>query len=154
QSGFHLRSVNPRVDIFSFDGRYSVRRLDFRGLFARSYISRARELNLAIQRDRGILPNIASQLQGYYLEPAIHLLPQRFRRDGIVFTRYERFNTQRRMPQGFLPLPQFDRSAWVIGATYKPNADVALKFDYVFNHNASSVVRPRNGLNFGIGWWF
>ena len=28
------------------------------------------------------------------------------------------------------------------GVTFKPNADVAIKFDYVFNRNASSVVRP------------
>ena len=153
-AGFNLRSVNPRVDIVSFDGRYSTGRLDFRGLFARSYVSRARELNFALQRDRGSLPNIARQMQGYYMEPAVHVLPRRFRHDGVVFARYERFNTQYRMPQGFQPLPQFDRSAWVIGATYKPNADVALKFDYVFNRNASSVVRARDAVNVGIGWWF
>jgi hypothetical protein len=42
----------------------------------------------------------------------------------------------------------------VTGITYKPNADVAIKFDYVFNRNASSVIRPLNGLNLGLGWWF
>ncbi len=153
-AGFNLRSVNPRVDIFSFDGRYSLRRLDFRGLFARASIRRARELNLELQRDRGNLPNIARQLQGYYLEPAIHVMPRRLRHDAILFARYEKFNTQHRMPQGFLPLPQFDRSAWVVGATYKPNADIAFKFDYIFNRNASSVVRARDAVNVGIGWWF
>ena len=40
-----------------------------------------------------------------------------------------------------MPLPQFNRSSWVTGVTYKPNADVAIKFDYVFNRNASTVVR-------------
>ena len=58
------------------------------------------------------------------------------------------------MPQGFVPLLQFDRAAWVTGLTYKPNADVAIKFDYVFNRNASQVVKPVDGINFGIGWWF
>jgi hypothetical protein len=58
------------------------------------------------------------------------------------------------MPDGFLPLPQFDRSAWLVGATFKPNADVALKFDYVFNRSASTVIMPLDGVNLGIGWWF
>jgi hypothetical protein len=153
-SGFNLQTVNPRVSLFNFDGRYSFRRLDFRGLFAHAWISQAGELNRALQRQFGSNPNIASQLHGYYLEPAVRVLPRRTRHDLAVFGRYERFNTQHRMPAGYLPLPQFNRSAWVAGATYKPNADVAVKFDYVFNHNRSAVVRPRNSLNLGIGWWF
>ena len=58
------------------------------------------------------------------------------------------------MPEGFLPLPQFDRTSWVTGLTYKPYPDVAIKFDYVFNRNLSRVVRPVDGINLGIGWWF
>jgi hypothetical protein len=153
-SGFNLRNVNPRVGIYSLDGRYGWRRFDFRGLFAQAGISRARELNLALQRQRGFAPNVARLMRGYYFEPAAHIFPRRTRHDMILFTRYEKFNTQHRMPAGFTALPQFDRSAWVVGATYKPNADVALKFDYIFNRNASSVVRARDAFNMGIGWWF
>jgi len=54
------------------------------------------------------------------------------------------------MPDGYTPLPQFNRSSWVTGVTYKLNADVAIKFDYVFNRNASAVVRALNGINLGI----
>jgi hypothetical protein len=153
-AGFNLRSVNPRVDLFSFDGRYGFRRLDFRGLFAQVSISRARELNRELQQQLGFSPNIARQLRGWYVEPAAHLFPRRLRQDMIVFTRYEKFNTQHRMPAGLVPLPQFNRSAWVLGATYKPNADVALKFDYIFNRNKSTVVSALDSVNLGIGWWF
>ena len=51
-------------------------------------------------------------------------------------------------------MPNVRVSAWVVGATYKPNADIAFKFDYIFNRNASSVVRARDSVNVGIGWWF
>jgi hypothetical protein len=81
-------------------------------------------------------------------------MPRRFRQDAVLFARYEKFNTQHRMPQGFVPLPHLDRSAWVVGGMFKPNADVAFKFDYVFNRNASRVVRPVDGFNLGLGWWF
>ncbi len=153
-TGFNLHSVNPRVDIFDVDGRYSYRRLDFRGLFADTWISRAGELNRALQLETGSNPNIASRMRGAYLESAVHLLPRQNRNDLILFARREAWNTQRRMPEGYVPLPQFDRTSWVLGATYKPHADIAVKFDYGFNSSARSVFRPADTINFGIGWWF
>ena len=147
-------NVTPRVSIASFDGRYSFRRVDFRGLFANSWISRSAQLNARLEALSGFNPNVAKQLRGWYVEPAVHVLPRRLRSDLILFTRYEKYNTQHRMAAGYVPLPEFDRSSVVTGVTFKPNADVALKFDYVFNRNASSVIRPLDALNIGLGWWF
>ena len=93
-------------------------------------------------------------MRGYYAEPAFHLLPRRSRNDIILFGRYERYNTQHRMPAGFVPLERFNRSSWITGVTYKPTPDVAVKFDYNFNRTRSSVFRAPDGLNFGVGWWF
>ena len=93
-------------------------------------------------------------MRGYYMEPAFHVFPRRARNDFIAFARYERYNTQQSMAAGYVPLPQFNRSSWITGLTFKPNADVAIKFDYNFNRNQSSVVRAPNGVNLGVGWWF
>ena len=112
-------------------------------------------MNSRLEALTGFNPNIGKQLRGWYVEPAFHVLPRRFRNDLILFTRHEKYNTQHRMAAGYVPLPEFDRSSTVAGVTFKPNADVALKFDYVFNRNANSVVRAaRMALNLGIGWWF
>ena len=35
--------------------------------------------------------------------------------DVGVFARYENFDTQFRMPEGFTPLEEFDRTAWIAG---------------------------------------
>jgi hypothetical protein len=153
-AGFNLRTVHPRVDLFSFDGRFSRGPFDFRGLLAHVWIRRAGELNDALRRQVGFNPNIARRMIGYYFEPAFHVLPRRVRNDLILFTRYEKYDTQHRMPDGFLPLPQFNRSAWFLGATFKPVPDVALKFDYVFHRSASRVIRQPDGINLGVGWWF
>jgi hypothetical protein len=153
-AGFNVPGINPRVSLAEVDGRYSYRRFDFRGLVANTWLTRAGELNQRLMLQTGTNPNIARQMRGWYLEPAVHIMPRRLRNDVILFGRYEKYNTQHRMPDGFVPLPQFNRSSWVTGITYKPNADVAVKFDYVFNRNASSVVRPVDGINLGIGWWF
>jgi hypothetical protein len=153
-AGYNTPGVYPRVSIANFDGRYSFRRFDIRGLFANTWVSRAGELNSLLQRQTGVNPNVASQMRGFYIEPGYHLLPRRFRKDVIAFARYENYNTQRVMPTGYVPLRQFDRSSWVTGITFKPVPDVAIKFDYAFNRNASAVVRALNGINLGIGWWF
>jgi hypothetical protein len=153
-SSSDLVDVTPRVSIVEFDGRYSFKKIDFRGLFANSWISKSAQLNSRLEALTGFNPNIGKQLRGWYVEPAVHVLPRRFRNDLILFTRYEKYNTQHRMANGFVPLPEFDRSSVVTGITFKPNADVAVKFDYVFNRNASSVIRPLNSLNLGLGWWF
>ena len=153
-AGFNTPGVKPRVTIANVDGRYSFRRIDFRALFANSWVSRAGALNQLLRRQTGVNPNVARQMRGYYLEPALHILPRRFRHDVIAFGRYERYNTQQAMPAGYLPLDQFNRSSWITGLTYKPVPDVAIKFDYAFNSNRSAVVRALNGVNLGIGWWF
>ena len=153
-TGFNLRGINPRVNVFEADGRYSLWRFDSRCQFANVGIGRAGELNRALQRETGVSPNVAERLRGFYWESAARVLPRRFPHDLALFGRYENFDTQNKMPRGYLPLKQFDRSAWVVGATYYPEPDVALKFDYSFLRNGSSVVRPRNSVNFGIGWWF
>ena len=153
-AGFNLESVNPRVDIFNLDARYRFDRFGIRGLFANNWVSRAGQLNTALERQTGVNPNVASQMRGYYIEPEVHVFPQYWRHALAIFTRYEKFNTQQEMPQGFVMLPQFDRSAWVVGTTYRPVPDVAVKFDYIFNRNASQVVTPRDSINLGLGWWF
>jgi hypothetical protein len=153
-AGFDTPGVSPRVTIYNFDGRYSFNRFDFRGLFANTWVSKAGDLNHLLRLQTGVNPNIASQMRGSYVEPAAHLLPRKFRYDLIAFLRYERYNTQQDMPAGYVPLEQFNRSSWVTGLTFKPIPDVAIKFDYVFNRNQSTVTKPLNGLNLGIGWWF
>ena len=72
----------------------------------------------------------------------------------VVFGRYEMFDTQNKMPSGFLPLQELQRSAIVVGVTYYPDPDVAFKFDVVRERNKSSFIQAPWQLNMGIGWWF
>jgi len=154
RTGFGLASVNPRVRVFEFDGRYRLGRFAFRGQYAQVGVSQSAELNRALQRQTGVNPNIARSLRGFYWETAAHVLPRRFPHDLALFWRYENFDTQRRMAAGFLPLKQFDRSAWVWGATYYPEPDVAIKFDYTIVRSQSALFRSLHSVNLGMGWWF
>ena len=154
-TGFRFQNLDPRLGLFEFDGRYRFRRFDFRGQFAQLWVSRTAELNRALLQQTGVNPNIAKSSLGYYLEAAYHLLPPgRVEADLAPFFRLERFNTQHRMAPGFQPLPQFDRTAYTLGISYRPHPDVALKLDYQFLRNRSDVIPIPNRFNLGIGWWF
>ena len=154
RTGFNLRNIKGQAEIAELDSRYRKGPFEWRGEFAFNHLNNAAEINRALQLQTGVNPNIARAMRGFYVEGGVHLLPTRLKHDWVTFYRYENFDTQYRMPAGFLPLKQFDRSAHVVGITYYPYPDVALKFDYNFMRNASEVIRIPNRWNFGVGWWF
>jgi len=153
-TGFNVPTIHTTVGLYEFDARFTRGRLETRAQHARVFIGGAADLNAAITRNTGVNPNVAEQLQGTYLEAAYRILPSRFPHDAALFARYENFDTQFRMPAGYVKLPQFDRDAWVLGATYWLDPDVAIKFDYSHVRNKSTAVPAPRSINVGLGWWF
>ena len=145
---------DSRVTVAEVDGRGRVGSLDLRGEFAQVFIGDAGELNRLRGLREGIDPNVASRMLGAYLEAAHRLWPSPAPREVVGFVRYERFDTQQRMPVGYLPLDEFNRSAWVFGVSYFPDPDVVVKLDYTVGLNRSSVIKPPSSFNVGLGWWF
>jgi hypothetical protein len=154
ESSFSLPRLDTTVRIGEVDARYHRGALELRGQFAQVGISDAGRLNDAVQRLIGVSPNIARSLRGFYGEAGYRIWNAGAPRDLVAFVRYENFDTQHRMPEGLVPLKEFDRDAWVIGATYYPDPDVAVKVDYVHLRNESDVIRAPRGFNIGLGWWF
>jgi len=155
RSGFQFRPVfDVPVSLAEVDGRYSRRRLELRGQFSQVWIDNAGQLNEALALRVGVNPNIARVLRGFYGEAGYRAISNAAFGDVGAFVRYENFDTQFRMPTGYVGLPQFDRDAWVVGATYWPDPDVAVKFDYSLVRSRSSVVQAPDSFNVGLGWWF
>jgi len=154
-SGFEFR---PRLDIpvrvLEADVRYGRNRFEGRAELAQVDITDADDLNDAIARTTGVNPNVASTLRGGYLEAGYRLISGAGFGDVGAFVRYENVDTQFRMPAGYVPLEQFDRDVWVVGGTYWPEPDIAIKVDYVHQRNGSSVVSAPRSFNVGLGWWF
>jgi hypothetical protein len=154
KSTFALPRLQTTVTIGEVDARYRRQRLELRGQFARVGISDAANLNDASGRLIGVSPNVAEGLQGFYGEASYRIWAKGSPRDLVGFVRYENFDTQHRMPAGFLPLKEFDRDAWVTGVSYYPDPDIAVKVDYVWQRNQSAIVTAPKSLNIGLGWWF
>jgi hypothetical protein len=70
------------------------------------------------------------------------------------FARFEDFDTQYKMPDGYEPIAAFDRRAWIVGGSYYLDPDVALKFDYTHQQSEATLRRAPRTFNVGIGWWF
>jgi hypothetical protein len=153
-SNVSLPRLETTVTVAELDARYRRRRLELRGEIARVDISDAANLNDAVARLTGVSPNVAEGLQGFYGEAAYRLWAAGSPRDLVAFVRYENFDTQRRMPSGFLPLKEFDRDAWVAGVTYYPDPDVAVKIDFTRVRNQSGFIKSPSSFNVGLGWWF
>lgn len=153
-TGFNVPRIDSKTGLYEFDARYSRDRLEARGQFAHVFIGGAGALNESLTRVVGIDPNIADQLRGWYLEGSYRVLPRTLPHDAAVFARYENFDTQFRMPVGAVKLPEFDRDAWVVGATYWVDPDVAIKFDYSHIRSQSTVLPAPRSVNVGLGWWF
>jgi hypothetical protein len=153
ETSFNFPREESHVGLIEFDSRYRTGPLAVRGEFAQVFVDGAAALNDLQQRSSGINPNIAEQMRGFYIEPSIRPLPG-LKYDFGAFLRYENFDTQYRMPAGVLPLKQFDRSAWVVGASFYPDPDVVLKVDYSVIRNGSTLFGSADSLNVGLGWWF
>ena len=154
ESSFAAPRLDTTVRLWEGDARYRRDRLELRGQFAQVHIGDAARLNDALGRAIGVSPNIAEQLRGFYGEAGYRVWNAGAPRDLVAFVRYENFDTQHRMPAGFLPLKEFDRDAWVIGTTYYPDPDIAVKADYVRLRNQSGLFPQRHFVNLGLGWWF
>ncbi|MDQ3069939.1 MAG: hypothetical protein M3R55_09455 [Acidobacteriota bacterium] len=154
ESSFAAPRLDSTVGIIEADARYRAGRLETRAQYAHIAISDAANLNDSVARSTGVPPNIARQVRGWYTEAAYRIWNSGAPRDLVAFLRYENFDTQFRMPDGYLPLKEFDREAWVGGLTYYPDPDVAVKIDVVQLNNASGFVRLPRTLNIGLGWWF
>ena len=153
-SSFAVPRLDTSVVLGEFDAWYRRDRVEMRWVFAQIGISDAGQLNEALTRTTGVNPNIARTIRGFYAEGAYRIWDAGAPRDLVAFTRYENFDTQFRMPPGFVPLKEFDRDAWVTGIAYFPDPDIAVKADYVLLRNQSDLFPTRRQVNVGLGWWF
>lgn len=139
--------------VWSADAQYSYGPLDLRGVVALEFVDGARSLNAAFGN------GVARRMQGWYLEAAVHVLPDSWKTgkladaDVVLFTRYESFDTQAAMPDGAVSDPRGDRQEVTFGISAYPTSKLVLKADYQWRDDESA-----SGLadlfNLGFGFWF
>lgn len=145
--------IDASVQLYAIDAEYSIGKFDVRGEGVLTKINGATNINAAYNA------NVASEIMGYYVEGAFHFWPERWKQgklqnsDAIVFTRFEKFNTQHKMPIGTVANKAGDREEITIGISFFPTQNLVAKADYQIKSNATGN-KVNNIINLGLGWVF
>lgn len=145
------QQLSAPTTLWEAHGDFQWEGVELRGLYSRASVGEVSLINTA-QGFNG-KNSVGEQMWGGYGQLAYNVLSRN--KKGIYlapFFRYERYNTQARVPDGFASDPANDRMEMVYGLTYKPIATVVLKGEYQNNRNrADSAV---DQWNLGLGYMF
>jgi hypothetical protein len=157
------RPFSADVTLFDLHAEYRARGAEFRALYAGGSLDGAREVNDANGVDG--TRSVGERFRGWYAQAGYDVMALRRAASGIAvipFVRYERLETQERVP-GEAPLDRDARSGpgldpvpfaadpandvriWTYGVAYKPILNVSVKLDYQdFKNEAGTGVDQLN----------
>ena len=124
----------------------------FRGVQLRALYSRATLGDAAaINEANGLIGNesVGETFGGWYVEGGYDLggMLKRGELSLTPFVRYEAFDTQRKVPTGFLRNPANDQNILTLGVNFKPIPQAVIKIDW------QDVDNANNGANSGTDQW-
>ena len=145
--------IGGRVTLVDAHAQYNHRGWQLRGLFARANIGNAEQINRALGFTG--TDSIGSEFGGGYVEAAFDVMSLWAGGSSWAltpFVRYEKYDTQTKVPTGFERNPANDRSLWTVGLDLKPHYSVVIKLEFQnFNNQADSGV---NQWNVALGYMF
>jgi hypothetical protein len=144
--------VEGRLTMFDLHGETSFRGATLRGLWTRATIDDVAQLN-ALQNLTGNR-SIGESLGGWYVEAGYDLAALRgFGERSITpYFRYEKLDTQRRVPAGFTRNPASEQTIFTYGLQFKPIPQAVIKADYQNVDNEANTGLDQ--WNIGIGYIF
>jgi hypothetical protein len=141
-----------RVTLGEVHAQSNFRGVLLRALAARGSLGDAAAINTA----NGLAgeESVGKRFGGWYVEGGYDIasvVPMR-NTSLTPFARYERLDTQRRVPSGFLRNPANDQTIFTIGAQFKPVPQTVIKIDWQnIDNRAKSGV---NQFNVALGYIF
>lgn len=145
------REIDVATTLWDVHCEFNWRGLELRGLFAQGIVGDVPELN----QIQGLVGNasVGERIWGAYGQVAYNVLTGR-NTDQVLapFARYERYNTQARVPAGFSSNPANDRTEWTYGLTYKPISNIVVKADHQIMENRADTGIDQ--WNMALGYLF
>jgi hypothetical protein len=145
-------AIGGRVTILEGHAQYEWRGLQLRVLGARTRIADAALINA--QNGLAGSESIGERQHGWYAQAAYDVMALRpaGRWSVTPFLRYEKLDTQARVPDGFSRDPGNDRNVLFAGLDVKPLPGVVIKADWQRERNRART--GRNGFHLGVGYLF
>jgi hypothetical protein len=146
------RDLQVGTTIFDLHGQAQIRGFDLRGLYARASIDDAADLNAALELSGS--SGVAETMEGFYLQVGYNVLSRvaGTKVSLLPYYRYEKVDTQKTMPAGFVRSRSTKRTLNTLGVEVKPLPSVVLKLDYQLVSNDAGT--GRNQLNVNLGYAF
>ena len=135
--------------MYSADFEYTFGILDLRGVVAWARIDDTEDLGAGSQ--------VGTEILGWYLEGAVHVLPDSARTglleaaDLVLFSRYEDFNTNFRVRHNEQRIRSLNRHAVTSGFSFFFTPNLVLKADYTVSANKNGN-KLDDLFNVGLGW--
>src|SRR5688572_12343132 len=148
---FNGTALDMSTTVAEVHGQAQIRGFDVRGLFAHATVDEAGDASRAL--GRAPPASLAEAMQGGYLQVGYNLLSQFAGELAVTpYVRYERVDTQHRVPDGFTRALAQDGEFTTLGIDFKPIPNVVLKTEYQRLTNAAGT--GRNQFNFNLGYSF
>jgi hypothetical protein len=140
------------VSLFDLHAQYERRGLQLRALLARGRVGDAARINAQNGLDGAA--SVGERQYGYYVQAAYDVMSLRPAGGwaAVPFVRYEKLDTQQRVPAGFERDPANQRTLWTLGVGVRPLTNVVLKADFQSERNPARS--GRNHWNVGVGYLF
>lgn len=154
---FQPSTVNLSTGLYSGHLEATFFGVRVRALGAMATIDDAKEFNDAMVAMGNASPDLAERMLGGYLEIGYDI----FSAVGvgnqalIPFVRYEAWNTQETMPEGYEALEdnsRYDASQITVGIAYQPIPQLIFKGDYQINSTEAETGVDQ--VNLGVGYLF
>lgn len=145
------QEVGGSVLVWDLHADLDLRGWDLRALIAGAQVDEADELS-QLNGFTG-QAGIGSAMLGWYLEAGYDVLRSAGTAHQLIpYARYERVDTQRSVPTGYLADPANDLTVTSLGVAWKPVPQVVGKLGYQLHSNEADT--GVNQLNVQIGWLF
>jgi len=130
--------IDGTVTLYDLHAQYTFRGLQLRALYSSVNVDDAGRIGRDILGLDPSDPNdaamgVGSRIRGWYAEAGYDVLShlgERSRQQLTPFVRYERYDTQDRVPSGFISTGSNDVLLVTYGVSYKPIENIAIKVDY------------------------
>jgi hypothetical protein len=137
-----------RTTMLEGHAQYKASGLELRALGVWTFLDDTELLSQALDQP------IGERQYGWYGEAAYDVLPLFGDTKGhylAPFFRYERFDTQASVPSGFTPNPEFNKTLYSFGLTYKPISQIAIKAEYR-DFKSRADKDPADSFLLGLGF--
>ena len=144
-----LVDVNAKLTVWDVHAKYTYSNLDLQALYAYGTLTDTDKINTAAGLTSGSSKAAPKAFYGWYTQAAYHVW-KKGDLDIAPFVRYERYNTQLEVDEGYFKDTNNDETVSTFGVNVKLHPQVVFKADFQRYQTDSKKDR----INLGVGYMF